>query len=280
MKRIFALTLILVCLFSFTSCKKYDDDNTPTTTTKTTTTESLTVTVTFPEGYTVKEAAELLEKNKVCTAAEFIALSNDIVFLKSLGYSFVNAITDPQNRPFVLEGYIFPDTYEFYRYEGAEAALERFLDNTQLKLTDDYINRAKELGYTIDEIITLASVIQEESSEHIYMANVSSVIHNRLESPDYGRLECDVSIHYINDNIKDSSYITYDLDAINEHYDTYEKRGLPLGAICNPGTHAIEAALYPAETDYYFFVTDENWNYYFNESWEAHDSKCRELGIY
>ncbi len=281
MKRLFAFLLIILCLFSLASCKKDEEETTfPPSTTAPTTTESLTVTVTFPEGFTVKEIAELLEKNKVCTASEFISLSNDVSFLKALGYSFIEGITEPENRPFVLEGYIFPDTYEFYRREGAEAALKRFLDNTALRLNSAYTKRAKEIGCTLDEIITLASIIQEEASEHKHMANVSSVLHNRLESPDYGRLECDVSIHYINNCIKDSPYISRDADTVAEHYDTYEKRGLPLGAICNPGAHAIEAALYPNETDYYFFVTDEDWNYYFNETWEAHDSKCRELGIY
>lgn len=276
MKRFLCALLMLVCLFSFASCKK--DENTGSTTTPTTT-ESLTVTVTFPEGLTVKEVAELLEKNKVCTAGEFITLSNDITFLKALGYSFFDGIKKAEKRPFVLEGYIFPDTYEFYRYEGAEAALKRFLDNTQLKLTPEYTKRAKTLGFSIDEIITLSSIIQEEASEHRFMADVSSVLHNRLES-DYNRLECDVSINYINNCIKASPYISYSEDRATAYYDTYERNGLPLGAICNPGIHAIEAALFPNDTDYLFFVTDEDWNYYFNETWEAHDAKCRELGIY
>lgn len=282
MKKILSTALILLCLFSLASCKKEKNGPVPSTTlttTETTTTESLTVKITFPEGYTVTEIAERLEKNKVCTASEFIILSNDITFLKTLGYSFTDGITEAENRPFVLEGYIFPDTYEFYKQEGAEAALKRFLDNTQIKLKTEYYVKAKELGYTMDEILTIASIIQEESSEHKYMADVSSVLHNRLNDP-YGRLECDVAIHYINKTVKDSPYITYDIDTAWEHYDIYENKGLPLGPICNPGTHAIEAALNPSDTDYFFFVTDKDWNYYFNETWEAHDAKCRELGIY
>ncbi len=281
MKKFLSIALIILCLFSLASCKKEKNGPTPdsTTTTETTTTESLTVKVTFPEGYTVTEIAELLEKNKVCNASDFITLSNDIAFLKALGYSFIEGITDAGKRPFVLEGYIFPDTYEFYKQEGAEAALKRFLDNTRIKLKSEYYDKAKELGYTMDEILTIASIIQEEASEHKYMADVSSVLHNRLNDP-YGKLECDVAIHYVNKNIKDSPYITYDIDTAWEYYDIYEHKGLPLSPITNSGTHAIEAALYPSDTDYYFFVTDKDWNYYFNETWEAHDAKCRELGIY
>ena len=281
MKKLLSIFLILVCLFLFASCKKEEKENTtfPSSTTKVTTTLSHTVTVTFPEGFTVKEVAELLEKNSVCTAKDFITLSNDTAYLETLGYSFIKGIKDAKKRPFVLEGYIFPDTYEFYRNEDVKEVLNRFLDNTESKLTADYKKKAKESGYTMDEIIALASIIQEESSEHKHMANVSSVIHNRLESPDYGRLECDVSIHYLNEAIKDSPYITYDIDAAYEYYDTYDKRGLPLGAICNPGTHAIEAALTPAETEYYFFVTDKDWNYYFSETYDEHLIRCEEAGI-
>ncbi len=278
MKRFFSLALILVCLFSLASCKK--EKNEPaTTTTETTTTESLTVTVTFPEGFTVAEIAARLEESDVCNALEFVTLSNNLTFLRTLGYSFIDGIDEPEKRPFVLEGYIFPDTYEFYRQEGAEAALKRFLDNTQIKLKAEYYEKAKEMGYTIDDILTLASIIQEEASEHKYMADVSSVLHNRLNDP-YGKLECDVAIHYIRNTVEPSPYITYDSETVWESYDIYDHAGLPVGPICNPGTHAIEAALSPSDTDYYFFVTDKDWNYYFNETWEAHDAKCRELDIY
>lgn len=281
MKKILCALLISVCLFSFASCsKKANEPTTTATTTETTTTESLTVTITFPEGLTVVEIAQLLEENKVCTASEFITLANDTEYLRTLTYSFLSLIKNSDKRPFILEGYIFPDTYEFYRNEGAEAALIRFLDNTEQKLTAEYKARAEEIGYTLDEIIAIASIIQEEASEHKHMANVSSVLHNRLESPDYGRLECDVTISYINQNIMNSPYLSADAEAFSEFYDTYECFGPPVGPICNPGVHAIEAALYPAETNYFFFVTDEDWNYYFNETWEAHDSMCRELGVY
>ncbi len=276
MKKLLPLLLIIVCLVSFASCGKKEDE---TTTTSPQSSLPLTVTVTFPEGYTLVQVAELLMQEQVCDATEFIELSNDVSYLKSLDYSFIKNIKNYKHRPFILEGYIFPDTYEFYTNEGAVAALTRFLDNTEQKLTQAYKAQAQATGYTIDEILTIASIIQEEASEHQHMANVSSVLHNRLESDDYGRLQCDVTINYINDCVKSSPYINRDVDKVSEYYNTYKCDGLPIGPICNPGIHAIEAALYPAKTNYFFFVTDEDWNYYYAETYEEHQVNCENVGI-
>lgn len=279
MKKLLCTFLIIVCLFSFASCKK-DEEVTTTASASEGTTLPLTVTVTFPEGYTVVQIAELLQQNNVCSAEEFIDLTNNASYLKNLGYSFIGGITDYKKRPFILEGYIFPDTYEFYTNEGAEAALKRFLDNTESKLTAEYKIQAELTGYTIDEIMTIASIIQEEASEHQHMPNVSSVLHNRLESYDYGMLQCDVTINYINNYVSNSPYISVSADAVSENYNTYECYGLPAGPITNPGVHAIEAALYPPETNYFFFVTDDDWNYYYAETYEEHQINCENAGLY
>lgn len=274
MKKLICGLLIIVCLFSFASCGKEDEN------THQNGELPLTVTVTFPEGYTVKEIAELLQENHVCDAAEFISLSNNARYLKGLDYSFLNQIPGYKKRPFILEGYLFPDTYEFYTNEGAEAALSRFLDNTEAKLSLEYKLKAELMGYTIDEILALASIIQEEASEQEHMPGVSSVLHNRLEKHDYDRLECDVTVNYIKNNVKDSPYIRVDIDEVYGNYDTYECYGLPLGPICNPGVNAIEAALYPPETNYFFFVTDADWNYYYAETYEEHQINCKKAGVH
>lgn len=288
MKKLLYALLITVCLFSLASCSKNEKNDTTTLPPLTDaaqptgelTTEELTVTLTFPEGWTVKEMAELLEQNGVCTAKEFISLINNTSYLKTLSYSFLADIKDSEKRPFVLEGYIFPDTYEFYKEDGAETALTRFLDNTEQKLTAEYKARAAETGYTMDEIITIASIIQEEASEHQHMPGVSSVLHNRLEDEDYGMLQCDVTIHYIDECVRNSPYISADPDVVAEYYDTYECYGLPTGPICNPGIHAIEAALNPPKTEYFYFVTDDEWNYYYAETYEEHQVNCENVGIY
>lgn len=273
MKKIIGLFLALTVVFIFAGCSKSE-----TVTTAATTTEDPTVRVTFPEGLTAKQIAEKLEENKVCSAEDFMALVQG-EYYAALSYDFIPEIENTENKAFVLEGYIFPDTYEFYKGESAETALARFLKNTDVKLTEEYRQRAQELGYTTDEIITLASIIQEEAGDPEEMPLVSSVLHNRIESPDYGRLQCDVTINYVNDNITESPYLSGDTAKYAELYNTYKCTGLPAGAICNPGLDAIEAALYPADTDYFFFVTDEDWNYYYAETYDEHKVNCQAVGL-
>lgn len=234
-----------------------------------------TVTVTFPEGYTVTQTAELLEENGVCTAADFLAAASDI---SQLDYKFIKYIKDTDKRAFSLEGYIFPDTYEFYFEESADKALSRFLNNADKKLTDEMYLKAEKLGYSIDEIVTIASIIQKEAGIKKEMNKVSSVLHNRLNDS-YNKLECDVTINYLNKYV-----IPYleaeDTEKYNEYYNTYKCKGLPAGAICNPGIEAITAALEPADTKYMFFVTDktDTDKYYYAETYDEHLKNCKKAG--
>lgn len=247
-------------------------------TTEPETTLSPTVTVTFPEGFTAVQIAKRLEENGVCAAADFIAQLNAPDEIAE-GYPFLAEVNNPDERPFLLEGYIFPDTYEFYRGENVQSVLNRFLKNAANKLTDEYALRAEQLGYTIDEVITLASIIQKEAGMKEQMGKVSSVLHNRIESPNYGKLQCDVTINYINDYVTGSEYLHDSAIDYSALYNTYKCSGLPAGAICNPGIDAIQAALYPEKTDYFFFVTDKDDNYYYASTYEEHKENCRACGI-
>lgn len=277
-KKFISVLLLLGVLCAFYACSDKSEQNTPTLPEETTTTQSLTVRVTFPEGLTLVQIAQKLEENDVCSASRFIELANDGTYIQTLPYTFIDGIENKSERAFILEGYIFPDTYDFYRGESAERALSRFLDNTEKKLTAQYRERAAELGYTLDEIITLASIVQEESYTHDSMKNVSAVLHNRLNSPSFPRLQCDVTVHYINDYVTGSKYLSSS-DSYAESYNTYKCEGLPVGAICNPGLASIEAALYPAETDYFYFVTDKDWNYYYAETYQEHKKNCNAVGL-
>ena len=280
MKKFAVILCLALCLSILCACA---GGNKPaeetTTTTEITTTAIPTVRVTFPEGFTAVQIAEKLEENEVCSAEAFLALITDDEYFSTLTYRFVEGIENPENRPFNLEGYIFPDTYEFYKGESAERALRRFLQNTEAKLTDEYYLRAEELGYTMDEIISLAAIVQEEATTSTEMGKVSSVVHNRIVSPGYGKIQCDVTIHYINDYVTDSPYIAGDTEKYKELYNTYKCNGLPEGAITNPGIDAIEAALYPEDTNYFFFVTDEDWNYYYAETYAEHKKNCAAVGL-
>ncbi len=282
MKKLSALALAFVMLFTLAACS----GRTPNPVTDTDApgfkapsvgfVDDITVRVTFPEGLTLVEIAEKLEENGVCAASDFIALTTDLEYLSTLDYKILEGI-DTENIAFYLEGFIFPDTYDFYCGESAEKALSRFLKNADTRITDEHIKRADELGYTMSEILALASIIQEEASDPKEMPFVSSVLHNRLNSPSYGKLQCDVTIHYVNDRITDSPYLEGDTSVFAEHYNTYKCSGLPAGPICNPGLAAIEAALYPADTDYYFFFTDADWNYYYNNDYYTHQKMYNEI---
>lgn len=229
-------------------------------------------TVTFPEGFTVTQIAEKLEESDVCSAEDFLYAVNNPTdeLLMTLG------IENRYMRIFTLEGYVFPDTYEFYKGEAVSSVLARFTDNYLSKITENDKARAAELGYTMDEILTIASIIQEESGRPEQDYKVSSVLHNRLNSGT--KIECDVTITYLEDYCV--PYLTGGLTNANrENYNTYKCPALPAGPICNPGYDAIQAALYPEQTNYFFFVTDKDWNYYYAATWSEHVENCRTAEI-
>ena len=249
----------LIFLFCLCGCNKNNDLFNSIS--RETTTAIPTVSITFREGLTAEECGKLLEENSVCTQADFL----DAVNSPASYYSFLEGITNPQERPFILEGYIFPDTYEFYYNMNAQDVLNKFLDNFEAKIKTEYYNRAKQLGYTIDEILRIASIIQEEAVDS-EMKTVSSVLHNRLNSS-YGKLECDVTIFYLHNHVK--PYVE-DISIYSDLYNAYKFSGLPAGPISNVGINAIEAALYPADTDYYFFLTDSEMNFHYAVTWKEH----------
>lgn len=278
MKKII-VALIVVCIAcagAFAFLKRSNEPLTPSVPETEPTSNSLTVKVTIPEGYSAVQIAQKLEENEVCSAADFMAEVN-----KSENYSetfsFLSQL-DTSDKAYALEGYIFPDTYEFYRGESASNALSRFLKNTDTKLTDEHKAQASKLGYTIDEVIILASIIQKEAGLKDEMRNVSAVFQNRLKSPDYPRLQSDVTINYVNDYVYGSPYLSEDTSKYGELYNTYKCKNLPAGAICNPGISAIESVLYPADTNYFFFVTDSDNNYYYAETYKEHLKNCKICG--
>lgn len=241
---------------------------------KETATEIATVRVMFPEGSTVSRIAELLEKNGVCSASEFMALTNDSAIAAEYGI----VIENPQNRAFLLEGYLYPDTYDFYVGESAEKAIRRFLKNTESKIDDNFREECDSIGMTVDEVITLASIIQEEAGDPAEMNKVSSVLHNRLDSKKFKRLQCDVTINYLENSVK--PYISEEkYDEMCELYNTYKCYGLPEGPITNVGSEALDAALHPAETDWYYFITDDDGEYHYAETWEEHQENCKNAGL-
>ncbi len=235
---------------------------------------SNTVKVTFPEGYTVADIALKLEENGVCSADDFMSEANNTEYLTEFNIE----ISEPESRSFVLEGYLFPDTYEFYRNENPSSVIKRFIRNFNSKITDEMKARADELGYSLDEILTIASIVQEEAGKASEDKKISSVIHNRLNSSDFPKLQCDACTFYLRDSVK--PYVSEEkYEELLQSYSTYNCYGLPEGPITNPGLDSINAALYPDDTDYYFFISDADGQYYYAKTWDEHQQNIKNAGL-
>lgn len=227
-----------------------------------------TVTLGFPEGWTIKQIFEKLEKYDVCKTDRLYTALNDVDY----EFDFVRTLTPEEERYQLLEGYIFPDTYDFYVDADANYVIRKFLSNFNDRWTDKYQARADKLGYSMDEIIIIASIIQKEAADSSQMKAVSSVIHNRLKnSVKFPTLGCDSTAIYVSNYVKPvvgGSKGNYYLSK----YDTAANRGLPPGPICNPGIDAIEAALYPSDTNYYYFLHDNSGKIYMARTQQEHES--------
>ncbi|HNX15358.1 MAG TPA: endolytic transglycosylase MltG [Oscillospiraceae bacterium] len=233
---------------------------------------STTVYVTVTEGMTMADVFKLLEENGVCKASKLwkTASSYDYTY-----YPLVDAIPLNEHRCFLLEGYLFPDTYEFYFGMKPEDAIGRFLRNAEAKWTDEMRRQAVDSGYTVDRILTIASIIEKECGVKSEMRHVSSVLHNRLSSG--MKLQCDVTINYVEYEIK--PFITGDINRYNEFYNTYKCSALPAGPICSPGMNAIKAALDPLDTDDLYFAANKDGVYAYAETFEQHQKNLADLGI-
>ncbi len=221
-----------------------------------------TIKLSFPEGFTVKEIFEKLDKNNVCEASKLYS-----TIKSNYSYDFFKEIEENPNRYLKLEGYMFPDTYDFFVGADTNYVIKKFLDNFQSKWTPEYQARAEKLGYTCDEIIIIASIIQKEADNVEQMKLISSVLHNRLNNPSqFPHIDCDSTRLYASKFMPENVGLIY-----ADHYDTYSNRGLPPGPICNPGMDAIKAALYPENTKYYFFVHDATGKIYPAETMREHE---------
>ena len=226
------------------------------------------VVVTVPEGYTVDQIIDLLLKNGIGTREGFVAAINEFDY----GYRFMQGLDDlDPERTYRLEGYLFPDTYYFFKDASEVAVIDKFLVNFERKVSEEYYERADVLGMSMDDLIILASMIQAEGMTLSDFENISSVFDNRLANPrSYPKMQSDATLQYILDKRK-TALTASDLQ-IDSKYNSYKYNGLPPGSICNPGMDAINCALYPAETGYYYFLADGRGNTYFSETLEQHEA--------
>ncbi len=209
-----------------------------------------TVTVTFTEGSTVDQIFEQLEKKGVASVEDLREMAANHPYK----FSFLQEI--PLGDYHRLEGYLFPDTYNFYVGDDPKYVINKLLLNFDARFTDEMRERVAESEYSIYEILTIASLIEKETDgtdEKI----ISSVIYNRLNSRvTAGKLQIDATLVYINGGRKP---VETDKE-IDSPYNTYLYEGLPAGPIANPGMAAIRAAMNPADTDYYYYVLNPHSN--------------------
>ena len=218
--------------------------------------EPASVSVTIPEGISYEEIKEILHKAGLnFNDEEFDECMNSPNLF--VDYDFVSKIEIDPDRDYILAGYLFPDTYTFDVNASPESIIRKFLNNMNNKLFEEYYTRAERIGMSMDEVITLASVIQMESNNVRDMMYISAVFHNRLDakSEDMQFLSSSATINYLikkkggKATIKHSSN---DLEIVSP-YNTYKNKGLPPGPVSMPGLDAISAALYPEPNCNYMF---------------------------
>lgn len=232
------------------------------------------VDVMFPEGCTLYEAAAKLEEAGVCEAARFIYFFN----ADNYGYKFEEYLPESTSKlKFCrMEGYLFPDTYTFYKEMEPEEVCNKIYVNFDSKITEEDYQRMNELDVSLDEMITLASMVQAEAANDEEMPKIASVFWNRLHSDAFTQLQSDPTTKYVEKTIKPN--IDLKDQAIYDAYDTYVCTGLPAGAIGNPGRAAIDAVLHPAETNYYYFYANvETGVTYFAETLEEHNANIAKV---
>ena len=213
-------------------------------------------TVQIPEGYTLLQVFALLEEKQVCDA--------DKLWNSAQWYNYKQSFLPriPRGIKLRLEGYLFPDTYNFYVGSTPEQAISKMLNEFDNKFTEQFTERAEALGYSIHEIITIASMIEREAGTDEERPHIASVIYNRLNSKDFPLLQIDATIYYAIAGT--GRPFSTDIDS---PYNTYIHEGLPPGPIANPGLASIRAALYPVSSKDYYYALNKSGSHDFFDTY-------------
>jgi UPF0755 protein len=219
------------------------------------------VVVTIPEGYTLYQIASELEENNLVNKSEFLKTAKKIS-------TYDKIVGNKENIYYKLEGYLFPDTYyvpeDFTEEEIIKMMFERFRE----KFTDDYEKRAEELGLSLNEVMVIASLIEKEAANDEERNTIAGVIYNRIEKG--MPLQIDASVIYgITKGKGDINRVSYSDLQVESVYNTYKYKGLPPGPIASPGQASIEAALYPEQHDYLYYVLGEK-GHVFSKNYNDH----------
>ncbi len=225
------------------------------------------VTITIPEGYTVDEIIDLFVSQDIGTREGFLYAVNEYPY----EYTFMEKLAEIEfssDRRYRLEGYLFPDTYDFYTDSTEVAIVDKMLSAFEARFEDAYYARLAEIDMNLDEVITLASIVQKEGKFNSDFYPISGVFHNRMKSKTLRRLQSDATVQYCLTEHKEE--LSYNDLEIQNPYNTYRNEGLPPSAISNPGWEAIQAALYPEKHSHYYFVSDTDGSTVFADTEPQH----------
>ncbi|MFO0707289.1 MAG: endolytic transglycosylase MltG [Nitrospira sp.] len=212
--------------------------------------------VTIPEGYTMVQIADVLAQQQLTDRDEFLRLTKDKAFIKSLG---ITADT--------LEGYLYPDTYRFPKPTSAKDVIRTMVEQLNQVFTPEWQARAKDIHLTMHQVLTLASVIEKETGAGAERPQISSVFHNRLQKKI--PLQSDPTVIYGLPNF-DGNLHKKDLSNPSP-YNTYRWAGLPPGPIASPGAESIKATLYPVVSSYLYFVSKNDGTHQFSATLVDHN---------
>jgi UPF0755 protein len=218
--------------------------------------------VTIPEGLTRQEIAGLLARNQLVDSTRFIALTADSAFVRRLG---IEAPT--------LEGYLFPETYFFDPHTPEEQVIERLVGEFKQVVADSLRQRVRDLGLTLHETVTLASIVEREAKVKTERPIISGIFHQRLRLN--LRLESCATVVYALGLHKE--HLTSADTQVDSPFNTYRYQGLPPGPIGNPGRASLLATLYPAETSFLYFVARGDGTHRFSRTNEEHELAKRLL---
>ena len=216
-------------------------------------------TVTIPEGFTLAQIFELLEREEVTPAAELWEAATNHHF----DFHFLDRETLGDRLR--LEGFLFPETYNFFKGSTATQAISRMLREFNRRFPEEYVERAYEMGYTIHEIITIASMIEREAGNDEERPRIAAVIYNRLYSPNFPFLQIDATIVYA----IQGTGIPFST-RVDSPFNTYTHEGLPPGPIANPGSASIRAALFPSSTNEFFYALNNYGTHNFFTNYNDH----------
>jgi len=220
--------------------------------------------LTVPEGYSMYQIADLIASEGFTTKADFLKAARDSAFAHGQG---IDAET--------FEGYLFPDTYYFSKNIQSKQIISSMVKHFRSVFTPEWKNQTNALGFSVHEIVTLASIIEKETGETSERPLISSVFHNRLKKK--MRLESDPTVIYGINNF-DGNLKRIHLDT-KTLYNTYKIKGLPPGPIANPGRESLEAAVFPLNTDFLFFVSKGNGTHEFTTNLKEHNTAVKKYQL-